>query len=79
MCSMIDIISESSTIEFQFRDKRINRRASFMSDSMAKGCQKSLPEIFTNPADLKGAYRFFSNRPLSKDNEGPNMRKSMII
>lgn len=61
-CSITDIIPESSSIvEFKFGDKRINRRASFMSDAMAKNCAKSLPEIFTNPKDLKGAYRFFSN------------------
>jgi hypothetical protein len=60
--SITDIIPESFTItEFQFGDKRIDKRANFMSEMMAKRCQKSLPEIFHNQADLKGAYRFFSN------------------
>jgi hypothetical protein len=55
------ILLSSTLCNFQFGDKRINRRANNMLDTMAKQCQKSLPEIFCNNADLKGAYRFFSN------------------
>lgn len=51
----------STSFNFQFGDKRIDRRANYMLDTMAKHSQKSLPEIFCSNADLKGTYRFFSN------------------
>lgn len=55
------ILLSSTLCDFKFGDKRINRRANRMLDTMAKHCQKSLPEIFCNSSDLKGAYRFFDN------------------
>lgn len=56
-------ISESSScnLDFQFGDRRINRRANFMADKMIKSAGKSIPQIFSKEADLKGAYRFFNN------------------
>lgn len=53
--------SESTPTDFQFGDRRINRRANFMIATMVKNCEKSLPQTFSSEADLKGAYRFFSN------------------
>lgn len=55
------ILLSSTSCGFQFGDKRIDRRANYMLGTMANHCQKSLPEIFCNNADLKGAYRFFDN------------------
>lgn len=51
----------SINLDFQFEDLRINRRANLMTDKMAKGAGKTLPQIFCKEADLKGAYRFFNN------------------
>src|ERR1700678_2559277 len=54
-------------IDFQFGDLRINRRANYMVNKMTKRSEKSLPQVFSNQADLKGAYRFFSNSLVSPD------------
>lgn len=48
-------------IDFNFGDRRINSRANFMARTMVKNMGKSLPQIFSTPADLKGAYRFLEN------------------
>lgn len=56
-----------SSLDFQFGDLRIDRRANLMIDTMSKSCEKSLAQIFCNEADLKGAYRFFSNDLVSPE------------
>ncbi len=48
-------------LDFNFGDRRINSRANFMANTMVKNMGKSLPQIFCNPADTKGAYRFLEN------------------
>lgn len=61
-CTRDHTLSECfSNIDFQFGDKRINRRANFMINKMSKCSEKSISQIFCNAADLKGAYRFFDN------------------
>jgi len=61
-CTLALTLSECfSNLDFQFGDRRINRRANFMINKMSKRSEKSLSEIFCNAADLKGAYRFFDN------------------
>jgi IS4 transposase len=49
-------------IDFNFGDRRVNSRANFMANTMVKSMGKSLPRIFSNPTDLKGAYRFLENQ-----------------
>lgn len=62
MSNLLDsTILDESSIDFQFGDRRIDRRANYMTTKMTKGAEKSLPQIFCTGADLKGAYRFFDN------------------
>lgn len=53
--------NSSSDINFQFGDKRVNRRANKMINKLSKKSGKSLTQAFCNEADLKGALRFFDN------------------
>jgi len=53
--------SISTTIHFNFGDKRVNLRANFMADKMVKNMGKTLPQTFAAPGDLKGTYRFLEN------------------
>lgn len=62
MSKLTSIISEPTfNLDFQFGDIRVNRRANFMADKISKRLGKSLPQVFSTPADLKGAYRFLEN------------------
>jgi hypothetical protein len=54
-------LSENPILNFDFGDRRINKRANKMVNTMATRCEKSLSQVFNNEADLKGAYRFFDN------------------
>jgi len=61
-CPLNPVLEDfSSDIDFQFGDKRVNRRANFMTHKMTKQLEKTLPQIFCSEADLRGAYRFFDN------------------
>lgn len=51
----------ADTVNFQFGDRRVNRRGNKIIKSMQTSSGKSLPEAFCTEADLKGAYRFFDN------------------
>ncbi len=55
----------SKKIPFDFGDQRVDRRANTMVNAMSKKVGKSIPQIFCNEADLKGAYRFFENNLVS--------------
>jgi hypothetical protein len=63
MTSFQNSLSKSPlfNLDFKFGDKRINCRADYMFKKMSQNSQKSLPQVFCNQADLKGAYRFFCN------------------
>jgi hypothetical protein len=54
-------ISKNDFQNFEFGDKRLNKRASLMVKRMAKRIGSTLPKIFTSHAELHGAYRFFKN------------------
>lgn len=58
---MLDNSSEQSNLHFHFGDSRTNNRANKMVNAMSANCGKSLPQVFNNEADLKGAYRFFDS------------------
>ena len=57
----LESLSTQSSHSFQLGDKRIDRRAEYITEKMMQNNGKSLPQIFCAEADLKGAYRFFSN------------------
>lgn len=58
---------QHSILDFDFGDRRVNKRANKMLDKMAVKCEKNLSQIFNNESDLKGAYRFFDNNLVSPD------------
>lgn len=53
--------SNSTNLDFDFGDRRINKRANKIVDTMATRCGKSISQTFNNEADLKGVYRFLNN------------------
>jgi hypothetical protein len=61
------LLKKPKRVAFNLGDKRINQRANFMLNKMAKSSQKSLPQIFCTEKDLKGAYRFFNNNLITPD------------
>lgn len=66
--SLISSVSNmSQDIAFNLGDKRVNRRGNTMINQMSKNNQKSLPQIFSNEKDLKGAYRFLDNNLVTPD------------
>lgn len=52
---------QSSSLNFKLGDKRIDKRANLILNKMSTSAEKTLPQIFSNEADLKGVYRFFEN------------------
>jgi hypothetical protein len=46
----------------QFKDKRIEERFKQAVSSMNKNYGKSMPEIFNDWSEVKGAYRLLANR-----------------
>lgn len=53
--------SEPPFSDFDFGDRRVNKRANKIVTTMATNCEKSISQTFNNEADLKGSYRFFDN------------------
>ena len=50
-----------------------------MIKKMTQYSQKSLPDVFCNEADLKGAYRFFSNTLVTPEKIlAPHIKESII-
>jgi Transposase DNA-binding len=49
-----------------FRDARLRKRLSLMTEKLAVAPSKSFPETF-DEAELEGAYRFFGNRAVTPD------------
>ncbi len=47
--------------EFNFGDRRLDKRAAKMIKSMTHNMGKAIPEIYTTKAELYGAYRFYDN------------------
>lgn len=60
-------LSEPSILNFNFGDRRINKRANKVVNTMAIRCGKSISQTFNNEADLKGTYRFFDNGLVTPD------------
>lgn len=49
------------TFNFDFGDKRINKRANLMINRMENNLEKTMPNIFTSNDELQAAYRFLRN------------------
>jgi hypothetical protein len=60
-------LSEPSILNFNFGDRRINKRANKVVNKMVACCGKSISQTFNNESDLKGAYRFFDNDLVAPD------------
>lgn len=60
-------LSEPSIIDFKFGDRRVNKRANKIVNTMATRCGKSISQTFNNEADLKGMYRFVDNGLVTPD------------
>ncbi|MGK0181616.1 MAG: hypothetical protein ACI9YB_000905 [Halioglobus sp.] len=52
---------ENGLDKFDFGDKRLDKRGKLIIDRMEKKVGVSTPNIFTNNAELQGAYRFVNN------------------
>jgi hypothetical protein len=48
-------------------DRRRSNRLVLMAQAMAESPATSFPKVFTEDADLEGAYRFFNNRRISPE------------
>lgn len=55
------------TLDFDFGDRRINKRADKIVNTMTVRCGKSISQIFNSDADFKGACRFFDNDLVTPD------------
>src|ERR1700753_2206571 len=55
------------TLDFDFGDRRVNKRANKIVNTMATRCGKSISQIFNSDADFKGACRFFDNDLVKPD------------
>src|SRR5436309_3566986 len=62
--TLIQTLSDQE-IKFEFGDKRLDRRGKRIIETLAKNSGKSLPQVFCNGSDLRGAYRFFSNSQIT--------------
>jgi hypothetical protein len=60
-------LSDSPSLAFDLGDRRINKRANKIVNTMISRCEKSISQIFNNDADLKGAYRFFDSNLVKPD------------
>ncbi len=49
------------TYDFNFGDKRLNKRGNKIISQFGISCEASFPRAFNSEADLKGVYRFFNN------------------